>query len=226
MATLALSQDEMPIDQRESPSGPAAYADDVLLFLDRWPDVLLVVSTGKTMGQALKIVFGPDRVAGWRYIAARSLQQDERMRDALAEAETAGARFMAQSVVEIADALDGRDDVDADKAAKIRIDARKWLAGQHDQDRYGVRQAAQVQVQVDARSLHLQALQSPEASAILEVPASDVVAVPPPRGSSIPQNASPAPALHSEAGAGLENEEETDGDLWVREVREGESCGG
>ena len=146
--------------QRYAPGTARAYADDVILLNERWPDICLAVSTGLTLRQALRQALPHPANGRWDFLIAETLRQNQDMADDLAEAESKGARWMAQSVVDIADDLVNDDSADPVKVAKLRIEARKWVASQHNQDRYGVRQPAQTVVQVDARSLHLQALQS------------------------------------------------------------------
>jgi len=94
----------------------------------------------------------------------RSTFGAEQVRETLARAREAGAHQLAEEVVEKADAATDKDDV---PAARLQVDARKWLAEKWNRREFGTDKGTTVNLSIG--SLMLEALQAP-------VPARPVIA--------------------------------------------------
>ena len=131
------------------------------------PDVILDrVSNGDTMA-----VIAADLGVSRTFLSWR-LNSLPGMKERLAEARRGRADKWADDALKIAD--DVPEEPNAINKAKIRIDARKWLAGIDDPERYG-QKAAQVNISIGG--LHLDALrrvQSDLAAKTIEGVAVDV----------------------------------------------------
>lgn len=129
------------------------------------PDVLLErIADGVTMG-VLAAELGVSR----GFFSSR-LNKLPGMKERLIEARKGRADLYADEAMRIAD--DAPEDPNAINKAKMRIDARKWLAGVNDPERYG-QKAAQVNISIG--SLHLDALRRVQSDLATPISAPDVV---------------------------------------------------
>ena len=131
------------------------------------PDILLErIASGVTM-----VAIAEELGVSYGFFSAR-INKLPGMKERLIEARKGRADLYADEAVRIAD--DAPEDPNAINKAKMRIDARKWLAGVNDPERYG-QKAAQVNISIGG--LHLDALrrvQSELATKTIEGVAVDV----------------------------------------------------
>ena len=129
------------------------------------PDVLLErIASGVTM-----VAIAEELGVSYGFFSAR-LNKLPGMKERLIEARKGRADLYADEAMRIAD--DAPDDPNAINKAKMRIDARKWLAGVNDPERYG-QKAAQVNISIG--SLHLDALRRVQSDLATPISAPDVV---------------------------------------------------
>jgi hypothetical protein len=129
------------------------------------PDVLLErIADGVTMG-VLAAELGVSR----GFFSSR-INKLPGMKDRLAEARLGRAEKYADEALEIADSVP--EESNAINKAKIRIDARKWLAGVDNPEKYGQKPA---QVNVSIGGLHLDALRRVQSDLAKAISAPDVI---------------------------------------------------
>jgi len=107
-----------------------------------------------------------------RHLLGRCLNNSPGIRDRLLVARRGRAEKWAEETLDIADNV--AEDPNAINKAKIRIDARRWLAGVDDPDRFGVKTA---QVNISIGGLHLDALRKVQSEIAITVgePASETI---------------------------------------------------
>lgn len=91
----------------------------------------------------------------------RWLNANEGRKQALADSRALAATHLAEDSLTIADNVRGIDAAEV-QAARLKIDARRFLAGVWDRERYGEQRGAAVTVNIG--SLHLDALRQAQAA--------------------------------------------------------------
>lgn len=123
------------------------------------------IATGLTIIQLAQSLGVPNK------LLSTYLNRDTQAQRRLSESRTRGASALAEQALGIADGATN----DNDRACKLQIDTRKWLASRWDKETYGETKAGVV-VNVDLRTLHLDALRKRSITpASLEPPAVTII---------------------------------------------------
>lgn len=129
-----------------------------------------------------------------RHTLYRWLRKNEERWSLYLEAKEVSADALVEEAGTILDDVDAGDGAPEVSKAKNRADHRRWLATKRDRGQYGDDAAANVQVNVDLGSLHLEALRKVgHMDQLPELEAEDISDQPPGRNASEEETATEEP---------------------------------